>query len=276
VSKTESKGSKGSSSLPPRVRCPVCGGKGTPADGEVEGDGLVTCSGCGLEFVGSPLPRRFLTERRDEKFKDCWAVEHGPEIKRAADDVPGIMAAFFGHTEGFARIRNAFGRNVLDTRCGLGFRLRRFEDYGWTAYGLEPSAAAVVYAKGCSLDVKQGWFDDPGQGPGPMHLAGHFDLVLFMDNFGGLPEPVTAVKTLEKILRPGGLVFVETGSGEGMDRLFHFTAETLRRLFVDNGFSVLEEGAHEARAFAWFGRKSDRQKAKPAMAEAVLVAATPA
>jgi 2-polyprenyl-3-methyl-5-hydroxy-6-metoxy-1,4-benzoquinol methylase len=269
VPKTESKGSRAPSTLPPRVQCPVCGGKGD-YKGKPSKDGLCECEGCKLLFVGNPPPRAALAEQREARFKGAWAAEHGREVRKDGETAHAVMCGYFGHAEGIPTARNAFDRNVLDVGCGLGFRLRRFQDYGWAPYGMDPSASAVEFAKACFLEVGRGWFDEAAP------AERKYDLVVFQGTLGCLVDPREAVIRAEKALRPRGLVFVSLEREPSAECLFHFSGETLRRLFMENGFSVLEEGEREGGAFAWFGRKGDRHKAKAAMAEAEMTAAAPA
>lgn len=250
---------------PPGVRCPVCGGEGT-YHGKPNKSGLAECEGCRLLFMGDPPPREDLTARRESRFAGAWTADNSKEARADGEKALEAMVGFFFHTEGKPAARNAFGRNVLDVGCGLGFRLRRFQDHGWNPYGIDPSDTAVEIARASSLEAQKGWFDATERFPD------RFDLVMFHGTLGCLPEPLEAVRKLDGILRPRGLVFVNLAGEPVSDHLFSFEGETLRRLFMENGFTALEEGEGEGGAFAWFCRKSDRRKPKAAMAEAVLTA----
>jgi SAM-dependent methyltransferase len=268
VSKTESKGSKATPSLPPRVRCPVCGGKGMPTEGDGE-EGMCRCPACKLEFVGSPPPRRVLAEMRGKLFEGAWTADNGPAVRRDRGCAEAVMSGYFNLLEGKPAPRNGFDRNVLDVAAGLGFRLREFQNLGWNVYGLDPAATAVEFAKGCFLDVKPGWFDEPGPGSADHRQAAHFDLVLFVDAFGLLPEPLAALSSLEKILKPRGLVYVREPAESPTGRLFRYGLGSLKRLFTDHGFKAVEEAEQETGCSAWFCRKGEW---KPARAREVAVA----
>ncbi len=247
--------------LPPRVMCPVCGGKGV--FGDPGKDGLCECEGCGLIYAGSPPSRKTLALARDRRFAGAWDGAHDGSVRPATLYAQDVMASFFAHTAGMEAVLNGFDRNILDAFCGLGFRLREFQRYGWDVYGVDPGPEAVQYGQGCFLDVREAWFDEDKL------PEVRFDLVLFAGGFSCLPDPVGAVKRLDKLLRPGGLVFVGLAGEPLSARLFHFDGETLRRVFMENGFQVLEEGERDSEAFAWFARKKDaRESRKPALTAA--------
>ena len=223
-------------------------------------DGLCECEGCKLIFVGSPPSRTALAAERNKRFTGAWRGAHDSKVRGETEAAAEIMAGYFAHTQNRRAVLNAFDRNVLDAACGLGFRLREFQRYGWYVYGLDPSAEAAEYAQACFLDVRQGWIDE---GASPDRT---YDLVLFAGGFGGIPDPVEAIKRLQKILRPGGLVFVSIGGDPISATLFHYSGESLRRLFMENGFQVLEEGEAEGKPFAWFARKKDARAPKAKVA----------
>jgi len=137
--------------------------------------------------------------------------------------------------------------------CGLGFRLRAFQSYGWPVAGTETSPTAFEYARRQSLDVKHGWFSEGGFG------SARFDLILFCGSFGGLPDPRGAVERLWSLLRPGGLVCVmdeplaQKGEADlSKAGLFLYTAGSLKRLFCEKRFSFASEEIGEGAGTFWF------------------------
>jgi hypothetical protein len=234
------------------VRCPVCDGGG----GEFKKTGDLTickCEDCGLLFQNPRPSLGYLAVQRNGRFQNAMAEPHGARIREESRAALEIMKGYHRHTSGRAAALNSFGKNVLDVNCELGFRLREFQKYGWEIYGIDTSRNAVEYTKACALDVKEGWLDTVG------FKAGMFDLIVFQDNFGELSDPREAVKKLHEILKPKGLVYVHERDFHEKEidanRLFYFDRDSLRRLFMENGFTVLEEEKDDEGFFFWFGKK---------------------
>ena len=103
------------------------------------------------------------------------------------------------------------------------------------------------------LEVEQGWLETAA------FETGTFDLVVFRNTFGDIPDPVHAIHMLAEILKEHGLVYVhleksteqpfrETG-------FFYYDPESLRRVFMQNRFTVILENNDESGYFFWFRKK---------------------
>ena len=234
------------------VHCPVCEGSGE----EHMKQGNLTvcrCADCGLLFQNPRPAAGLVAEVRDRLFEDAIVKPHGPEIREQAEIAREIMKAYHHRTSGRPVVLNAFGKHVLEVNCEHGFRLREFQKYGWTIQGIDSSRNAVEYAKACMLDVEQGWLETAA------FETGTFDLVVFRNTFGDIPDPVHAVHMLAEILKERGLVYVHLEkSTEQPFRetdFFYYDPESLRRVFMQNGFTVVLENNDESGYFFWFKRK---------------------
>jgi SAM-dependent methyltransferase len=185
------------------------------------------------------------------------------------------MRGFFQVLKGKPAALNAFGKSVLEVNCGLGFRLRAFQSYGWGAAGTETSATAYEYARRQSLEVTHGWLADGRFG------KRRFDLVLFCESFGEMADPHKTAKRLRELLVEHGLVCVlrepvaggpgalapdvgpARGAGEEApddSRLFIHTSESVKRVFTRNKFTLVSEESAEGVGTFWFKSKTWRNK----------------
>lgn len=240
------------------VRCPVCDGGG--GEHTKTGDlSVCKCEDCGLLFQNPRPSLGYLAVQRNNRFQNAMIEPQGSRIREQSLAAMEIMKGFHKHTSKREAALNSFGKNVLDVNCGHGFRLREFQKYGWEIYGIDTSRNAVEYAKACALDVKEDWLDTAG------FKNSMFDLVLFRDNFGEVPDPGEAVKKLSGLLKTKGLVYVQERDFHEKEidpgRLFYFDADCLRRLFMENGFTVLEEEKDDEGFYFWFGHPDLRKQA---------------
>jgi 2-polyprenyl-3-methyl-5-hydroxy-6-metoxy-1,4-benzoquinol methylase len=101
--------------------------------------------------------------------------------------------------------KHASGTSLLDIGCAQGFFLFNASKAGYAAKGVEISQDAVAYARNeFGLDVEAQPFEELRFG------AAHFDVVTLWQVLEHVPYPLTMLREVNRILRPGGLVVVST------------------------------------------------------------------
>lgn len=232
-----------------RVRCPVCGGRGEPLEGAVQ---ACRCGECAVTFRNPRPSAGEVIAARDGRFAGALTRNHAAAIREAARAAACAMRGYHRLASGKDAPLNAFGRRVLDVGCGLGFRLREFEKYGWTATGLEPSANALAYTRAVALQVHAADLDAPPPGP--------FDLVLLEGVLEEVPDPARVVERAREALAPRGIACAAVAA-PGTDapladgRLYALGEEGLRRLFMSAGFAEPEARQEDGALRMWFRRK---------------------
>jgi SAM-dependent methyltransferase len=99
---------------------------------------------------------------------------------------------------------------LLDLGCGTGEALREFRGT-YELYGVEPSPFAAAHAReAAGARVHEGDLQSAG------FPSQFFDVVTAFDVVEHLTEPMATLRELYRILRPGGLVFIETGDIESL------------------------------------------------------------
>jgi SAM-dependent methyltransferase len=137
---------------------------------------------------------------------------------------------------------------MLDIGCAYGYALDEARARGWTVAGVEPSPAAAAHARGLGLSV----YDDADSA-----LAAHpegFDVVSMCQVLSHVPDPISAVSAAAKVLKPGGLLFIETWRRDALlarlaGRRWHVispptvvwleTSDSIRRLLGRVGLDVV-------------------------------------
>ena len=91
---------------------------------------------------------------------------------------------------------------ILDIGCGGGGYLYRLKQWGWDAYGVEPSATGVKQARSLGLDVAYGMVEDA-------HFESNFfDVIRLSNVVEHLPQPKETFREIRRILKPKGIVYV--------------------------------------------------------------------
>lgn len=96
---------------------------------------------------------------------------------------------------------------VLDVGCGDGFHLdllRRHGPAGWRLVGVDTDSRAVEHARRRGLDVQQATIEHAEIEPNSV------DLVLCIQTIEHVADPVAVVRSIARVLRPGGLLYLIT------------------------------------------------------------------
>lgn len=130
---------------------------------------------------------------------------------------------------------------MLDLGCALG-DLGRHKPSGTVVRGLELNPVFVGQAQAYE-DAHQWDLDDPA--PLPFE-DGCFDAVVAKDILEHLQKPWCTLTEIKRVLKPGGVVMASVichRSARLWSDYTHvrgFTMESLRQMFADSGFQVLD------------------------------------
>jgi SAM-dependent methyltransferase len=138
---------------------------------------------------------------------------------------------------------------LLEIGCYRGIFLNRIRADGWAATGLEPNRPMADYS--CAkyqLDIIDGVLPNPVL---PDHA---FTAVIMLHVIEHMPDPAANLREIHRILRPGGVLAVETPRFDSLmfkllgrrerslsncnGHIYFFTVPTLRHLLENNGFEV--------------------------------------
>ena len=200
---------------------------------------IVRCRTCALVYVNPRLGTRQASAIYEEKtygfvrsqLADAF-VDGKTHAMRLLDELESICPA----------------GTLLDIGCATGDFLQTARERGWEARGVElsPSAAAVAERRG--FDVAMGTLADARL------PAGSFDVVTILDVIEHLTDPLAELREIYRVLRPGGLVVVETPNWNSIYRLLlrqrwaalqprlhllYFSRRTLSRMLERAGFDIM-------------------------------------
>lgn len=141
------------------------------------------------------------------------------------------------------------GQRLLDIGCGNGAFLAKAKAGGWTVSGIDLDPKAVAAAASLGLDVEIGTvalFADE---------SNCFDAITLSHVIEHVHEPITLLQDIFRLLRPGGVVYVETPNIESLGskiyqknwrgletprHLVLFNHKSLKSALINTGFEKLE------------------------------------
>jgi 2-polyprenyl-3-methyl-5-hydroxy-6-metoxy-1,4-benzoquinol methylase len=203
----------------------------------------VACRDCGL-VRQDPRPP-------DASLPGLYPRHYGAAVPEATDE-PAVKIEAPVHRHR-ARLIERYRRppgSIFDIGCGSGFFLRFMRDRGWKAGGLEAAAEHVAYARdalGLTGVSRGSWPVASGADAGA-------DVVCLFHVIEHLPDPIEALRRTRSLLRPAGILVVETPNVDGWPvRVFGsyctvfdaprhlclFSRPTLARTTEAAGFRVL-------------------------------------
>jgi len=239
------------------VACPMCGGGEAVtvlhadelrlADRALIPWRVVRCRVCGLVYVN---PRC----HPQDPQKSYDGEVYGFARSRLADALTGGRPHADRVIDGLETL--VAPGSLLDVGCGEGDLLESAERRGWRIMGIEVSAAAAEAARQRGLDVFTGTLRQAQLAPDT------FDAVSLLDVVEHFENPVAELAEAHRILRPGGILVVETPNWNSVYRrvlgrwwaalqprvhVVYFEERTLSAMLRRSGFepvaSVHEVGA---------------------------------
>jgi SAM-dependent methyltransferase len=186
------------------VRCPVCAAAARPRV-RLRDHRYLGCDVCGHGFLDAePAPDHVRTTFDDAYFS---GAPGGYDDYLASRPLVERRGAHYLRVVARHGLRS--GR-MLDAGCGAGFIAGVFRDAGWDVAGLEPNPRmAALAADRCGGPVSTSPLEE-ARFPEP------FDLILLIQVAAHLVRPDAAFASLARLLRPGGLLVVETWDGRSL------------------------------------------------------------
>ncbi|MCW4051990.1 MAG: class I SAM-dependent methyltransferase [Candidatus Bathyarchaeota archaeon] len=211
---------------------------------------LVKCGRCGLVYVN---PRPSETELKGI-YSDITADTGAPlSFPRGLSGYTDFGIVRTQKARMMSRVISKYKKRgkILDVGCAAGYFLKVMKERGYEVRGVEVSKIFADFAKnsyGLSVfcgDVNQARFANE-----------NFDIVTMFDVLSHLRTPSKDLKEINRILKVGGLLILETGnkgefrSKESVEKwsdswgspehLFHYSKKALMILLQKTGFAVLE------------------------------------
>lgn len=239
---------KPSSDLPGQtITCLICGGEATvfhvfprrallnkplpePEPEAVADFPLGYCAGC--RHVSGSYDSPLAAEARERVYRELYSRHAPTSLSDGQVRWQELVAAWLLD-------RAPAGGRVLEIGCHDGHLLSLLAAAGLAVEGVEPSPFAVA-ARRRGLAVRQEFFH------ADVFAAGSFDLVVLRHVLEHVPEPAAMVADAARLLRPGGLLYVEVPNSLvsleqriypefHVDHLSYFTPASLRFLVERSG-----------------------------------------
>ncbi|MGD8239076.1 MAG: class I SAM-dependent methyltransferase [Armatimonadota bacterium] len=224
--------------------------------------GVVECTSCGFAYtcprLTSTLREQLHTPRLRNALVDAGILARHhrvPTEHPAVFDYDAQEVHLQRYRIGLSLLRQwAPSGRLLDVGCAGGRFVELAGEAGYEAMGCDVVASALEHGRGLGLDLRLGTVGDLGI------PAASLDAVTLWNVLEHVPEPRATMSEVVSLLRPGGVVLIESPSfavyrirarlglvappGEhrldAYEHINHFTPATLRRLLHGVGCEDVE------------------------------------
>jgi SAM-dependent methyltransferase len=232
------------------IRCNLCGSDNYTVlfeKGVAQTNQIVKCNNCGLMYANPRIKDvdHVLIEDYDPEFvlSQIYSQDKDRLEKEA------LQVRDYETTKRFLSDHFPRKGKLVEVGSGLGYLLNFFKQDGWDVVGLEPNAGMCKYAEvelGLTVIPKileKAGFEDNSA-----------DTVLMMHVIEHVPEPDTTLKEIYRILKPGGILVLETPRYDTLafkllgkrerslscdGHIYFFTSDTLAQIAKKVGFTIM-------------------------------------
>ncbi len=227
-----------------KIECPNCRG-GAIFWGNKKSYKLFICKDCKLIFV-DPLPDPASIYNEDY----FSGATNGFGYVNYDEDKEPMVPTFNRYLDLFNKYGKGNGR-LFDIGAATGFFLKLARSKGYEVNGVEMADHAASEARRAGLDVLTGDLLHNSQ------PSDYFDVVTMLDVLEHFTDPFAELVEVKRILKPKGLMVVNTPNGQSVlakilktkwhlifppEHLFYFSPKNLEMFLVKNGFKVLYSG----------------------------------
>jgi len=210
--------------------CPACHQTQKRLRGEKGDFNVYVCQKCGTLYTAGKKTEKFFNY--DDYYDESNLAIPDFVERRLAE----IVRSFEKY-----RQNNRF----LDVGCGAGTLLKVASDEGWQAEGIEVSRPSVEFLQKQNIKVFHGDLS------AAQFTEGSFDVATAVEILEHIPEPITVLKEIHQVLRPGGLLWATTPHGKGAsarllgvrwtcvappEHLHLFSVKGIKKLLAEAGF----------------------------------------
>ncbi len=226
------------------VNCQLCANDNAEAVASLNGFHYVRCRNCGLVYL-NPRPSQ---DYLNILYKQDEAASIDAHKARPQEEEL-YRFRFSEKVKAINKLQQNKGK-LLDIGSAWGYFLKTAKEDGWDTHGVELSRVITQYSQErFNLKVFNGKLSEA------RFPSGHFDAVTLWHVLEHIPDPISELAEIKRILKKDGLLAIEVPSERILKddliqgkfgpenppwHLIYYNAATLRLLLKKAGFQVIK------------------------------------
>ncbi len=229
---------------------------------------VVQCGQCGLQFV-NPMPNQeyldqlYQQDGEEHPYYRNYLLERTDRRSSYSKQYHRRLKLIENYAKGKGKL--------LDIGCGGGFFLKTAEERGWEPHGIDIVPGFIQFARN-ELQLKNTHCRSLEDLEYDKHF---FDVIVLWDLIEHLPRPANFLETINRLLRPDGLLVIWTPNANNaawlkenwfgykpLQHLYFFSPRTLSQILQSAGFSVVYKNTNRAKK-GFFTAPENRPYKKP-------------
>lgn len=189
------------------IDCPVCGSSDFEEWFEKDWFRHVRCQNCSMVYLN---PRMNMVATHSFYNSSVNAIYNETKFDQVSSSTTLDDQINLDNLQWLDEIRQGKKGNLLEVGSAKGYFLLKAKDAGYDVHGLELNRPNYEYSRrllGDTIldkDLSDAHFEDS-----------KFDVVYMRDVIEHLPEPLSFLKEVNRVLKPGGMIFLDTHNVDG-------------------------------------------------------------
>ena len=227
------------------VNCPVCDSSRAVLYFEKDWFRYVQCQDCSMVYMN---PRMNQAATYAFYNSDVNAIYNETKFDQVSIEPSLDDQINFANLDLIDRHRTRTGGTLLEIGSAKGFFLSKAKERGYKVYGIELNKKNAEFSRQLvgdtvfDVDLFEACFE-----------AGKFDVIYMRDVIEHIPNPQPFFRELNRIAKPGALMFIETHNIDGLinqivrekhtvifgfEHPNHWSPKTLGKALLNNGYEV--------------------------------------
>ena len=234
--------------------CDFCGADEPQLRYTKRGFSIVECKKCGMVYTNPRLKGAKIGELYDADYFQGHGFDKSVNYVKDVDDY-GIEKSSYTLNDWdsdtiLSMLSGVKGGapKLLEIGCGTGVFLAKAREHGFECEGLELSSYAADFVRNMGIPVQTKSIEDA------VHDDNSFDAIVMREVIEHLPHPLESIRTIQRWLKPGGVLFMATGNYDCPERklrgsdwfyfmpeghLYYFSNRTMTKYLKKAGFRIV-------------------------------------
>ncbi len=232
--------------------CDLCGADDATTRYTKRGFSIVQCNKCGMVYTNPRLKPAKIGELYDANYFQGHGFDESVNYVADVNEHGKTKSNYTLNDWDLESIQSMLKANsntkprLLEIGCGTGVFLDKARAHGFDCEGLELSSYAADFVRSMGIPVQTKSIEDAS------FADNSWDVIVMREVIEHLPHPLSALKTVQKWLKPGGVLFMATGNYDSPERrlrgadwfyfmpeghLYYFANKTMTKYLQQAGFS---------------------------------------